>query len=143
MKSLACFVFVVALTACGDDAGGGTPGKDASGEADAPLSGPLCEQLAMRMCNKARECAPNPNASTACRWYYDGFSSLGRNCVVCEGGLVDRFCNDPTKSMAQVEACSAAFDQAVCETPSGEQPGVRVPEACDVMIPCGEGPCTE
>src|SRR5687767_14770670 len=104
------FFFFVASVACGSDESAGP-------------SGPPCEQLSTRFCDKARVCSPDPNQQTSCRWFYGTGNSLGRNCPVCEKGIVDRLCNDPTKSPSQIDRCAAIFDQAACE-PSNDGPGV-------------------
>src|ERR1041384_6642488 len=92
-------LFLLALAACGGDDTGG-------------LSGPPCEQLAQRMCDAARDCS---GSDPRCRWTYDNGDSLERNCVVCESGLIDRFCHDTTKTADMIDACAAAFDTATCE----------------------------
>jgi hypothetical protein len=109
---------------------------------DGGASAPACERLAKRMCDAARSCVADPSAGGfSCRWYYSSGNSLGRNCPVCEGGLVNRFCDDPTKTAAMIDACLADIEGVACETPEGDEPGARVPASCDVVMTCGGGPC--
>ncbi len=118
--------FLLLIVACSSEESGPT--------------GPPCEQLSKRFCDKARSCAPDPDQQGACRWFYGTGNSLGRNCSVCEGGIIDRLCNDPTKSASQIDRCAAIFDQAACE-PSNDGPGARVPTDCGDILLCGGGPC--
>jgi hypothetical protein len=115
----------------------------ACGGGESDLSGPPCEQLAQRMCNAARDCAADPDAQGACRWQYNQQSELGRNCSVCEFGLVERFCQDPTKTPSMIDACAAALDTATCDLNTDNEDVVVLPEACDAVIVCNEGPCTQ
>lgn len=129
------FTILLGMAACGDDGGSGAP--------DAVLSGPPCEQLAQRMCNAARACTATSADPTECHWSYgqDNMSGLGRNCAVCEGGLIERFCEDPTKTADMIAACAAALDPTACEMT--DERAVTLPDACDDVIVCNAGPCTE
>ena len=100
-----------------------------------------CSALAAAVCAKACECVPAGAADNDCCF---GSSTGNTRCYsrnMCTTAYTRDLCDDPTKTATLFTSCDATFAQTECATE--QEPFARLPTACDELLVCNEGPCTQ
>jgi hypothetical protein len=106
-----------------------------------------CEGLCNTLCRRATDCIQNASQTEALfhaktatgETVTHGRNPAGRG---CEMGMIRDVCGDPTKPEALFETCSAALDEARC-VPDGDEQVLALPDACQGLLDCNEGPCLD